>query len=107
VIGSPVLLFRYSAVTFNGHRIHYDEPYVTKVENYPGLVVHGPMQATLLMNLAARLDGRPPRRFVYRGTAALIAGTEFEIRAEPGEVGAECRVTDADGQVTMRATASW
>ncbi|SDR60162.1 3-methylfumaryl-CoA hydratase [Rhizobiales bacterium GAS191] len=107
VMGSAVLLFRYSAVTFNGHRIHYDEPYVTKVENYPGLVVHGPMQATLLMNLAAKLGDRPPRRFAYRGTAPLIAGQAFDICAEQAQAGAECRVIDATGQVTMRATASW
>ena len=55
VESSPVLLFRYSALTFNGHRIHYDQPYVTGVEGYPGLVVHGPLQATLLLNLAAAL----------------------------------------------------
>ncbi|ECB6741087.1 protein dehydratase, partial [Salmonella enterica subsp. enterica serovar Panama] len=50
---SPTLLFRYSALTFNGHRIHYDYPYATGVEGYSGLVVHGPLQATLLLNLAA------------------------------------------------------
>ena len=49
----PVLLFRYSALTFNGHRIHYDQPYVTKVEGYPGLIVHGPLIATLLHRPAA------------------------------------------------------
>jgi 3-methylfumaryl-CoA hydratase len=107
VFGSPVMLFRYSAVTFNGHRIHYDEPYVTKVENYPGLIVHGPMQATLLMNLAAKLRGHAPRRFVYRGLAPLIAGETFDICAEPAEAGADCRVISAAGQVTMRGTASW
>ena len=48
-----VLLFRYSALTFNAHRIHYDQPYATEAEAYPGLVVHGPLQATLLLNLAA------------------------------------------------------
>ncbi|MCV5169285.1 hypothetical protein OFC04_27675, partial [Escherichia coli] len=57
----PVLLFRYSALTFNGHRIHYDEPYVREVEGYPGLVVHGPLIATLLMQAAA--DSRPGARF--------------------------------------------
>jgi len=107
VFGPPVMLFRYSAVTFNGHRIHYDEPYVTKVENYPGLIVHGPMQATLLMNLAARLGGCPPRRFAYRGLAPLIAGEAFDICAEPADPGADCRVINAAGQVTMRGTASW
>jgi len=51
------MLFRYSAITFNGHRIHYDEPYATTVEGYEGLVVHGPLQATLLLNLAAVIAG--------------------------------------------------
>ena len=50
----PVLLFRYSALTFNGHRIHYDRRYVTEVEGYPGLVVHGPLIATLLLDLLRR-----------------------------------------------------
>ncbi|MFG0754629.1 MaoC family dehydratase N-terminal domain-containing protein [Pseudomonas sp. TYF_14] len=51
IVPDPVLLFRYSALTFNGHRIHYDRPYATEEEGYPGLVVHGPLIATLLMNL--------------------------------------------------------
>lgn len=61
VVASPVLLFRYSALTFNGHRIHYDHPYVTGTEGYAGLVVHGPVQATLLLNIAAVLAGRVSR----------------------------------------------
>jgi 3-methylfumaryl-CoA hydratase len=54
MVPDDVLLFRYSALTFNGHRIHYDRPYVTEVEGYPGLVVHGPLIATLLMDLLRR-----------------------------------------------------
>jgi acyl dehydratase len=56
-MADPVLLFRYSALTFNGHRIHYDRDYVTKVEGYPGLIVHGPLQASLLIEFAAKLRG--------------------------------------------------
>src|SRR3954454_17234073 len=56
-MADPVLLFRYSALTFNGHRIHYDRDYVTKVEGYPGLVFHGPMQAAFLVEFAAKLHG--------------------------------------------------
>jgi len=63
----PVRLFRYSAATGNGHRIHYDRAYATGTEHYPGLVVHGPMQATLLAEAGQRLTGRPPRHFAYRG----------------------------------------
>lgn len=77
---TPVLLLRYSAVTFNGHRIHYDHPYVTQTEGYPGLVVHGPMIATRM--LAAFLNARPaarPVHFSYRGLRPLIAPAPFEV----------------------------
>ncbi|MDY7580255.1 FAS1-like dehydratase domain-containing protein [Pseudomonas sp. CCI3.1] len=80
VTPTPTLLFRYSAVTFNGHRIHYDWPYATETEGYPGLVVHGPLMATLSLrafcraNPAARL-----RRFTYRGVRPLIAPRPFEV----------------------------
>jgi 3-methylfumaryl-CoA hydratase len=76
----PVLLFRYSALTFNGHRIHYDCPYVTEVEGYPGLIVHGPLQATLLMGLATEARGWTPTRFAFRGVAPLIAGGRLSAR---------------------------
>ncbi|MAZ14972.1 MAG: protein dehydratase [Ahrensia sp.] len=62
----PVLLFRYSALTFNAHRIHYDHVYATQTEAYPGLVVHGPLQATLLLNLAASTLHDPPHQFSFR-----------------------------------------
>ncbi|GGJ80801.1 FAS1-like dehydratase domain-containing protein [Pseudomonas matsuisoli] len=77
---TPTLLFRYSAVTFNGHRIHYDYPYVTDTEGYPGLVVHGPMIATL--NLRAFCRAHPQarvKRFSYRGVRPLIAPKPFEV----------------------------
>ncbi|MDB5590466.1 MaoC family dehydratase N-terminal domain-containing protein [Enterovirga sp.] len=105
---SPVLLFRYSALTFNGHRIHYDRPYVTEVEGYPGLIVHGPLQATLLMGLALDILGGPPDRFAFRAERPLFDLAPFRIeggREGPaGEVALRAR--DADGHVTMRATAS-
>ncbi|WP_196248236.1 FAS1-like dehydratase domain-containing protein [Pseudomonas chlororaphis] len=77
---SPTLLFRYSAVTFNGHRIHYDFPYVTETEGYPGLVVHGPLIATLSLRAFCRAhpDARL-RRFAYRGLRPLIAPQPFEV----------------------------
>lgn len=88
VATSPVLLFRYSAITFNGHRIHYDHPYATSVEGYDGLVVHGPIQATLLLQLAAASEGETPRHFVYRGLAPAIAGADlFICRGEEAEAG--------------------
>jgi len=80
VVPSPTLLFRYSAVTFNGHRIHYDWPYVTDTEGYVGLVVHGPLIATL--NLRAFCRANPHtrlRRFAYRGLRPLVAPQPFEV----------------------------
>jgi itaconyl-CoA hydratase/mesaconyl-C4 CoA hydratase len=77
---SPTLLFRYSAVTFNGHRIHYDWPYVTEAEGYPGLVVQGPLIATL--NLHAFRRAHPQariRRFDYRGIRPLISPQPFMV----------------------------
>jgi len=77
---SPLLLFRYSAVTFNGHRIHYDRPYTTEIEGYPDLVVHGPMIATLMVQ--AFLDanpGRRPVRLSYRGLRPLTVNKPFNV----------------------------
>jgi len=101
-----VLLFRYSALTFNGHRIHYDHPYATLVEGYSGLVVHGPLQATLMLNLAADILGRAPQRFHYRGLSPLICGEEIRIEAKGETDGLALRVVrEADGVATMEATA--
>ena len=69
---STAMLFRYSAITFNAHRIHYDLPYAQSVEKYPGLVVHGPLQATLLLGAAVRHAGRDPARFTYRGVHPMF-----------------------------------
>ncbi len=81
-MADPVLLFRYSALTFNGHRIHYDRDYVTKVEGYPGLIFHGPLQASFIVELAAKLHGgKPPKKISYRGLQPLFEGSEFSINA--------------------------
>lgn len=80
IVPSTVKLFRYSAVTFNGHRIHYDEPYTTEVEGYPGLVVHGPMIATLMC--AAFVNANSDKEvasFAYRGLRPLIAPRPFQV----------------------------
>jgi 3-methylfumaryl-CoA hydratase len=104
---SPLALFRYSAVTFNGHRIHYDRTYAMEVEGYGGLVVHGPLQATLLANFAARHLGRPPARFTYRGVRPLI-DTEgpLELRLWPADNGVRLATVGADGLARMEAEAS-
>jgi 3-methylfumaryl-CoA hydratase len=106
---SPLLLFRYSALTFNGHRIHYDRTYATLIEHYPGLVVHGPLQATLALRLAAALHyDQPLRRLSYRGLAPLIDGSRFRVRARPeGTDGARLSVIAADGRETMAGQAAW
>jgi len=103
-----VLLFRYSALTFNGHRIHYDLPYATGAEHYPGLVIHGPLQATLLLNFAAVVHGRPPKNFSFRGTHPATGIQTLTLCATPAEEGAfALEVRSADGHVTTKATAQW
>jgi 3-methylfumaryl-CoA hydratase len=80
VTPDPVLLFRYSALTFNGHRIHYDRSYVTEVEGYPGLIVHGPLIATLLVDLLRR--ERPDARlaaFEFRAVSPLFDTAPFAV----------------------------
>ncbi len=79
VEATPLLLFRFSSVTFNGHRIHYDLPYAQQVEGYAGLLVHGPIQAALTLNQLATLQGHVPRVFDYRCVSPLIAGQTFRV----------------------------
>ena len=103
---NPVLLFRFSALTFNGHRIHYDHPYATGIEGYEGLVVHGPMQAVWMMNLATHLMGHLPARFSYRGLSPLICNVPVAIEARESDEGLRLRVRrETDGVATMAATA--
>ncbi len=107
-VSDPVLLFRYSALTFNGHRIHYDREYVTKVEGYPGLIFHGPLQAALLVELAAKLHGgTPPKKFSYRGLQPLFEGSSFSANANDNAQGMELWIANAEGQPTMKGTATW
>lgn len=105
---STPLLFRYSAITFNAHRIHYDLPYTQSVENYPDLVVHGPLQAQLLMDMAVRERGAIPSLFSYRGVHPLFAGNALDLRAvkENAAEWALCAVADGTHQ-TMQANATW
>jgi 3-methylfumaryl-CoA hydratase len=107
-MADPVLLFRYSALTFNGHRIHYDRDYVTKVEGYPGLVFHGPLQAAFIVEFAAKLHGgKPPKKFSYRGLQPLFEGSEFSINASDTDAGMDLWTANSAGQPTMRGTAVW
>jgi 3-methylfumaryl-CoA hydratase len=82
VVPDPVLLFRFSALTFNGHRIHYDQPYVTGVEGYPGLIVHGPLMGLLQIELARRaMPGRTPSTFEFRALSPVFSGAPFKVAA--------------------------
>ncbi|MCB1474893.1 MAG: protein dehydratase [Rhodobiaceae bacterium] len=103
-----IRMFRYSALTSNAHRIHYDADYARDTEGYAGLVVHGPLQATLLLNLAASCGDAIPAAFTYRANAALIASAPFSIRAgslSDGEL--TCWTEDSAGNICMEATARW
>lgn len=100
------LLLRYSAVTFNAHRIHYDEQYARDEEGYPGLVVHGPLTATLLADLAASGLGRPLRTFRFRAEAPLFEGQELTVLGDPDGDGATLRAIRCDGATAMSASAS-
>ena len=107
-LADAVLLFRYSALTFNGHRIHYDRDYVTKVEGYPGLIFHGPMQAALLVEFAAHLHGGiAPKKFSYRGVQPLFEGGEFSVNANETASGLDVWVANSADAATMKGTATW
>lgn len=100
------LLFRYSAVTFNAHRIHYDRAYAGSEERYPGLVVHGPLTATLLADLAADRLGRPLRSFRFRARAPLFCGQTVRLGGDPTDAGADLQATRIDGAAAMTAEAT-
>lgn len=106
---NPVLLFRFSALTFNGHRIHYDRTYATEVEHYPGLVVHGPLQAVLLFDAACRhAPERTPATFAFRGVRPLFdfEATTVNGRAR-GDDGLDLFTANGDGAVCMQAALDW
>jgi 3-methylfumaryl-CoA hydratase len=105
----PVLLFRYSALTFNGHRIHYDQPYVTGVEGYPGLIVHGPLIATLLLDLLARKAAdRRLHRFDFRAKSPLFDTAPFHVNGVPDGDGEAARLwaEGPGGVLAMAASAT-
>lgn len=101
----PVMLFRYSALTMNGHRIHYDRPYATDEESYPALVVHGPLQATLLGDLAQRKLGRELATFAFRALSPAFDGLPLHLCGDPEEGRARLWTAQA-GATCMTATAT-
>ena len=106
----PTTLFRYSALTFNGHRIHYDRDYARDIEGYPGLVVHGPLIAQLMLSFAERAHGRATR-FDFRAKAPAFDGEAFDVcwsgdspsSAEPGDITLWAR--GEDGRLLMDGVA--
>jgi len=105
---NAVQLFRYSALTFNGHRIHYDRTYATEVEGYPGLVVHGPLMATMLSLFAERQSGRKLRKFSFRGKRPIFDLDGFTLTGSfSGKDSAELRVLDHQSQLSMSAEAEF
>ena len=109
IVPDDVLLFRYSALTFNGHRIHYDRKYATEVEGYPGLIVHGPLIATLLMDLLRRQ--KPDVQvlhFEFKAVRPTFDTQPFSVHGQPSPNGKTVRLwgRDHDGWLTMDATAT-
>lgn len=104
-----MLLFRYSALTFNGHRIHYDRKYVTEVEGYPGLIVHGPLIATLLVDLVRRnLPHAQLHSFAFKAVRPTFDLHSFSVHGKPSADGKtlELWAQDHEGWLTMQATAT-
>jgi 3-methylfumaryl-CoA hydratase len=107
-LASPVALFRFSALTFNGHRIHYDQPYAVR-EGYPDLVVHAPLIALLLLDAAGQhAPDRKPSLFEYRAVAPLFAGQVTRLQGGPAEADRmRLWATNDQGRIAMTATLTW
>ena len=107
ILPDDVLLFRYSALTFNGHRIHYDRKYVTEVEGYPGLIVHGPLIATLLMDLLRRqLPDATVRSFEFRALRPTVDLHPFSVNGQRSGNEVRLWAQDHEGWLTMDAVAT-
>lgn len=103
LIPDTVMLFQFSALTFNSHRIHYDAGYATGVEGYPNLVVHGPLVALALANLAASHLDKPPQGFTFRARAPFFVDNAVELRGSPSPVGANLAAYTPTGEFGMEA----
>jgi 3-methylfumaryl-CoA hydratase len=105
---SEPLLFRYSALTFNSHRIHYDRRYVTEAEGYPGLIVHGPLIATLLIDLLRRNTAQPVATFRFRAVSPLFDIAPFSVHGAPDDSGgAALWARNPTGHLAMEAEATF
>jgi 3-methylfumaryl-CoA hydratase len=105
VTPDPRLLFRFSALTFNAHRIHYDRDYAGREEGYPGLVVHGPLTAMLLVDAARQAVAEPITGFSFRGQVPLFDLAPFRLVATPAGREVRLEAQRSDGQVAIAATA--
>jgi itaconyl-CoA hydratase/mesaconyl-C4 CoA hydratase len=104
----PVMLFRYSAVTFNGHRIHYDAPYARETEGYPGLVVHGPLIATFMCRAFAHANpGKSLTSLSYRGLRPLVTPGTFQVGGRIDSPGSAALWAAQDGTLAHQATATF
>ena len=101
-------LFRFSALTYNGHRIHYDHVYATEREGYPAVVVHGPLTALLLLDTVERRVGERPDRFEYRAVNPLFVNEQIQLAGRGSrEGGVEAWAGAPDGALAMRSWATW
>ena len=101
-------LFRYSALTFNGHRVHYDQPYATQEEGYPGLVVHGPLLATWLSLFAEQKSGQKLKKFSFMGKRPVFDLHHFTLSGElSGNDSAKLSVLDHQLQLAVSAEAEY
>ena len=104
VMPDEAMLFRYSALIFNAHRIHYDIDYCRKVEGYPGLIVHGPLQTTLLLDLSRRHAGKPVRKLDYRALSPLFHNEKLTVGGMPSADGATAQLWTAGPSGTIAMT---
>ncbi|WP_422029562.1 FAS1-like dehydratase domain-containing protein [Reyranella sp.] len=109
VLADPVLLFRFSALTFNGHRIHYDQPYVTGVEGYPGLIVHGPLMGMLQIELARRCNpGKVVRSFEFRALSPVFGGAALGVHGRHEQDGSITTwIADPNGGLAQQGKATF
>ena len=109
IMPDEAMLFRYSALIFNAHRIHYDLDYCRKEEGYPGLIVHGPLQTTLLLDLCRRNANRPVRKLDYRAVSPAFHNQKLSVGGIPSSDGSSAQLWTADhaGNITMTGTAGF
>ena len=109
VMPDEAMLFRYSALIFNAHRIHYDLDYCRKEEGYPGLIVHGPLQTTLLLDLSRRNTGKPVKKLDYRAVSPVFHNEKLTVGGIPSADGQSAQLWTAgpSGNIAMTGTVQY